>query len=185
MKLCLTSDEMLQQWRLRRALLPLRNDCEVQRTDGIDIDTYLRAEMRAWYLGLLDTALTRYLSLDDIAADVPLTVDSARCVTVKLPDACRRVISVRLQGWERPATIVTDPLSDLARMQHNPFSRGGTASPVAVLDGSTLQLYSAPASAEPPRLRQLLCVITPDEGLYTLDESALSLIPPPPDFALV
>lgn len=40
MKLRLSTDEMLSQWRMRRALEPLRSDCTIERIDGIDIDTF-------------------------------------------------------------------------------------------------------------------------------------------------
>lgn len=52
----LTRQEMLAQWKLRRALEPLRADCTAQRNDGIDLDRYLTEEMRSWYLRMLDTA---------------------------------------------------------------------------------------------------------------------------------
>ena len=52
MEITLTPDEMLERWRLYRAMEPLRADCVVERTDGLDIDTILRIQMRAWYLDL-------------------------------------------------------------------------------------------------------------------------------------
>lgn len=178
MKLTLTANEMLDIWRMRRALLPLREDCVVGRSDGIDVDMLLRYEMRQWYATLLDTAPPEMLVLTDIAREVaPVLLDDGS-VEVALPGGCRRVIEVMLEGWVRQATL-TRPETPLARRQANPYSRGRTEMPVAVVNSSRLTLYSAPAGVARPRLSRLLCVVEPDEGLYQLDERAIALIPGP------
>lgn len=53
MKLHLTRDEFLALWRIHRGYSPLRTDTSVQRSDGMDLDTILLAEMDDWYLRLL------------------------------------------------------------------------------------------------------------------------------------
>lgn len=171
----LSTEEMLYQWRLRRALLPMREDCAVTRYDGIDIDPLLRLQMRDWYLNLLDTAPVELLTLTDIAADITTSRDSSGITTVKLPERCRRIIEFRLEEWERPATIITNPNSPEAILQSNPYSRGRSCLPVVVKHNNLLYLYSA--ETENPVIATALAVMLPDDGTYELDERALSLIP--------
>ncbi len=174
MKLRLNTEEMLNQWRLRRALEPLRNDCTVERLDGTDTDELLRNEMHDWYLTLLDTAPAEILTLTDISGDVALKRNPDGTATVKLPERCRRVEELRLDCWQRPATI-TGQDTPLARLQCNPYSRGGTAEPVAVKHHGRLQLYSIPEGVD-ASIESLYCVMEPDDGFYEMDERALSLI---------
>lgn len=47
---------MLAQWKLRHYMEPLRDDCEVTRYDGVNVDSLIALEMQDWYLHLLDTA---------------------------------------------------------------------------------------------------------------------------------
>ncbi len=177
MKLRLSEDEMLALWRRRRGLEPLHNDCAVTRTDGIDIDAYLRDEMKGWYMNLLDIGEERMLSPRDIARLTAVRPVEAGVSRVALPDGCRRVLSVELTGFDSPAIVTTDVASPLVRAQGNPFARGARHRPVAlVVSGGVMMLYTAP-SAGVPRIERMMCVVEPDEGFYELDEAALSLIP--------
>lgn len=173
MKMRLSTDEMLQQWRMRRALEPLRSDCVVQRADGIDLDPLLRMEMRDWYLKLLDTASLELLAPEDIAGDVALVVNADGSAVVTLPERCRRVVEVRLEEWERPARIET-PDSRRARCQQSCYCRGGAEEPVAIAEVGRLRLYSV-LSAQ-PKIASLLCIAEPEEGYYEFDERALATI---------
>lgn len=174
MKLRLTTDEMLNQWRLCRALEPLRLDCTVERLDGIDADKYLLDEMNGWYLKLLDTAPAEMLTLTDISKDVTVESKVDGEGVIKLPERCRRVMEIQLGCWQRPARIV-EPDSPTAQLQDNPYSRGGTAEPVAVKRHRRLHLYSIPPETE-AEIAALYCVMEPEEGFYEMDERALSLI---------
>lgn len=162
-------------WRSRLLLEPLRNDCEVTLTEGADVDGVLGRQIDAWYSELLDTAPLRYLALTDIADRTTVTMSVDGVGTIQLPKECRRVVSVELSEWERPATVTSDPASPLAMRQANRFSRGGRAAPVAVVDGLRMRLYSV--SKPMSQVKSLVVVAEPPEGQYCLDDSALSLIP--------
>ena len=181
MKVSLTTDEMLEVWRLHRALLPLREDCVVERQDGIYLDKYLQREMRNWYLDLLDTGPIEMLKVTDIADETVVRPNADGSASVTLPERCRRVLEVKLSGWERPARIVDPAELPVVSWQQNPYSMGHESEPVAINDTGTLQLYSIPDGVTTPRLESLKCIIEPDEGLYVLDERAFSLIPKPTD----
>lgn len=170
-----SAEEMLYQWRLRRALLPMREDCTVTRYDGIDLDSLLRLQMRDWYLNLLDTAPLEMLTLTDISADIAVVRRDDGLDTVTLPGNCRRLVEFRLEEWERPAEIVADPHSPVAVMQTNPFSRGGACRPVAVCHNNTLYLYSVTSAV--PKIAKALAVMLPEDGTFEMNERALSLIP--------
>lgn len=172
MKLRLSTDEMLSQWRMRRALEPLRSDCTVERIDGIDLDSFLLMEMKDWYLNLLDTAPIHLLTLTDIASKVSPSKNKDLSVTIHLPQGCRRVIELALDCSPVPIKITTAD-TPLALCQQNPFSRSGTVSPIAIHSHGNLTIY---AGNDDFNIVKLLCVMEPDNGFYELDEAALSLI---------
>ena len=176
MKITLTRQEMLAQWKLRRALEPLRDDCTAVREDGMDMDRYLTEEMRSWYLGLLDSAPVEVTGWTELAGDVTVTLLADGSGEIQLPGNCRRGVEVMLEGWQRPATIVTDPTECMAVRQRSRFTRGGAVAPVAVTEGLRLRLYTPPTGTK-PRVRTLRCVTVPTDGSYVMDESALGLIP--------
>lgn len=172
MKLRLSTDEMLSQWRMRRALEPLRSDCTVERIDGIDLDSFLKMEMRDWYLNLLDTAPIHLLTLTDITSKVSLSKNKDRSVAICLPQGCRRVIELTLDCSPVPIKITTAD-TPLAICQQNPFSQSGTVSPIAIHCHDRLIVH---AGSDDFNIVQLLCIMEPDDGFYELDEAALSLI---------
>lgn len=146
----------------------------VERHDGIDLDVYLRREMRNWYLDLLDTAPLELLKVTDIADRTMVKPLPDGSGLVVLPERCRRVVEVKLDGWARPARIVDPSELPVVTWQQNPFTRGSESEPIAICDCGSLQLYSIPDGVANPRLSSLKCVIEPDEGLYEFDERALS-----------
>ena len=127
-----TEARLLEEWKLRSRLEPLRTDCVITRTDGIDMDTYLLRELRAWYMRELATAPVDTLPLTDIAHGLTMTRAPDGAGMVKLPAGCLRVVSVEMEGWHRPAVIVADHECAEAVAQTSPYSRGGVCRPVAV-----------------------------------------------------
>lgn len=175
----LTQEEMLAQWKLRRYLEPLRDDCSAVRADGIGLDRYLTVEMRRWYVDMMSTATVQFTGWTDIADDVALRLLPDGSGEITLPANCLRVVDVTLDGWQRPATVITDPESAVALRQLSRFTRGGSVRPVAVVNGPALRLYTPPPGRRPAIL-SLRCVILPDEGKFIMDERALGLITPLP-----
>lgn len=173
MKLKFTRGEFLAQWRMMRGFAPLRNDAAVTRTDGIDLDSLLEAEMDAWYRRLIRDGDGDTLVAEELAGDIILPEPSEGCVTVSLPPEVARVLTVRLSGWRCPATVVTDPESATALRQLHPYTRAGADSPVAVsYPDSRLALYPATAF---DTLDTLQCVMLRDDE-FVMDSSALNLI---------
>lgn len=171
-----TTDELLAEWSLRKGFEPLRNDCQVTRTDGIDLRQLMLRDMHAWYMDLLHTAPVRLLPVSDLASAVPVGAGSDGSAVINLPANVCRVVEVRLAGWHRSAVIVTDMSSPQAVAQTNPYSRAGCYAPVALVDGKVLRLYSPPSGAA-IALESLLCVELPPPDVYPLHPEALALIP--------
>lgn len=175
MKIMLSSDEMLAQWKLRRGFAPLRTDCEITRSDGIDLDALLRLEMRDWYLNLLDTAPMELLAPENIAGDIALMPQADNSATVILPENCRRLVGFKLKEWKRSAKIITDPYSHEAQMQSNPYCRGGCENPIVVLHGNRLYVYSlSPLTSHV--IDFATAIMEPTDGGYLMDEAALKTI---------
>ena len=175
MKIRLSADEMLAQWKLRRGFAPLRADCEISRSDGVDLDAILRLEMRDWYLNLLCTAPIEMLATTNIANDIALSLIDNGDAIVILPENCRRIVEFQLEGWEIPARIITDPNSLEALLQQNPYSRGNSSRPIVVQQGSRLHVYSLPQS-KPYKIVRAIAVMEPHDGSYEMDEAALQFI---------
>ncbi len=175
MKITLSSAEMLAQWKLCRGFEPLREDCEITRSDGINLDALLRLEMRNWYLNLLKTAPIDMLAVQNIANDVAIVVNDDLSGTVLLPETCRRLVEFQLKGWQRPATIIDDPNCRNALLQDNIYSRGGCEQPIVIKRGNRLHIYSLPNKS--PIIVRAMAVMEPTDGSYVMDESALSTMP--------
>ncbi|MCC8038257.1 MAG: hypothetical protein LIP02_09030 [Bacteroidales bacterium] len=176
MVITISQTEMLALWRQLRYNEPIRNDAAVTRVDGVDRDRFHRVEMRNWYLNLLATGDLRYLKISDIASQVAVTSMGDGTGRVLLPERCVRPLWVMLEGWNRAARVV-EPQSLEAEMQLNDYSRGGAVDPVAVHYPGHLRLYSL-VDGVIPKISTLRCIIEPDDGVFELDESALSTIPP-------
>ncbi len=175
MEITLTSDEMLERWRLYRAMEPLRADCVVERTDGLDIDTILRIQMRAWYLDLLDFADPVRLAPVDVAPRSMLLPEADGSAVITLPPDCRRLLELKVEGWEIPATL-TVPGTQLALEQMNPYTRGSCHAPVAVVNRFRCRIYPLPSPGA--AIEWALAAVAPADGSYSMDDSALGLITP-------
>lgn len=176
MEVVLSKEEMLEEWLARRYDEPVRWACgEVVREHEAEFRIKAVREMRGWYLRLLDEGELRYLAPVDGIEGARLAPTSDGSMELVLPAGTRRVVAVRLGGWSRDAEIVeADSVS--AQRQGNPYSRGMTEEPVAVMErgGSSMRLYSGTIVGE--RLTRLLIVRDEGPEVYRFDESALTLI---------
>lgn len=164
---------MLAQWRTALGIDTHRADSSVVRVDGIDLDAHIALRMRAWYLDLLDTAPLDRLELSDIAPAVTAH-NEGRTLTAILPDVCRRVADIRLEGWERSVAPITDSRAETAlAMAASPYAAPGCAEPVAVLSGR--RLICCPGGTG--RIASLRAVVDPGPETYILHESLLASIP--------
>jgi hypothetical protein len=170
-----TKQQMLAQWKLRRLLEPLRSDCRITRSDGVDLDAYATRKMRLWYLDLLANAPVEMLATTDISANVTVKSAADGTLTLDLPDTVMRVVRVRLEGWKCDATL-TPAGSTLALRQRNRFACGGVEHPVAVVSRHHLELYSAANTLVVPAVELLKVVVDPGEEVYRFDERAWSLL---------
>lgn len=170
--LTLTKNEMLALWRKSHGLDTLRADCSVEAVDGIDIDAWLEPKMRRWYLNLLDTAPAHLVPVGEFGRSSSVTVTASPVGAIVPPAAVRRVLSVKLQGWQRPVVPVSEEeaAGRLGRLA-SPFFRPGRNEPLAVVraDGTLLV-----APVDVPVVESLRCVADPGEDVYQLDETLLT-----------
>lgn len=173
--LTLTKEEMLNQWRLRSGLRPLRHDIEILRHDAVDTDALLQLKIDDWYHGLLRDADITLLPVENLAAAAVTECSAEGVVTVTLPDRAVRAVAVKLEEWENHARVTAPRTGRMAELQNSVYVRGGSVNPVAVCLGRTLTLYSS--DEIDPVLESLLCVAAPADGTYRLDRSLLDTIP--------
>lgn len=177
----LTEEEMTRLWLLRKGYEPLRSDCRIERSDGVDLDAIARQECQLWMERLLAEGDPSLLVLHDLAKEATLTLSlsSVSSIIVRLPENCVRPVAVKLQSWLAPARIV-NPCSPLAKRQYAPFAAGGVAHPVAIYHPNRrLELFS-PTFENTDTLEYLLCAmrITDVEGkpLYEFQPRALATL---------
>lgn len=183
MKVTYSRAELLGYRRRIGGLEPLRSDCTVVSTDGIDVDTILEAQLRRWYLDLLDRGPRELIAPDNIPAtttvsrpDPPLGDASV----VRVPDICRRVFDIRLKGWSRAVEpLPASEIEAVVRRQLNPFTAATPARPVAVLlpPGSGQRVREILVWPSGTQVTVLHAAVDTGKDSYCFDESALAAIP--------
>lgn len=167
MKKTLSQAEMLELWRQLKAVEPLRLDCSVCRTDGVDADAILAGRMRSWYLDLLDCGDERYLAPADVAAMASVSSGTCGITLVEAPADVRRVLRLRFAGWD--GYVVPDTAPDVLRAAAaNPFMRRPAA---ARLSPRLLAVGGAAGT-----LASLVCAVDHGPQVYSFDDSAIGLI---------
>ena len=171
---------MLEHCRKAGGLEPLRTDCSVEVSAGIDLNGHLELMLRKWYLDLLDTGDRELVAADNIAASVTAALNEGDTggAVLTMPALCRRVFDVKMRGWATGTTVL--PASEYGRvasLQLNPFTAATAAFPVAVsLPGATAgraaDVAVWPATAS-PRAEAVVAALDPGADYYTLDERAL------------
>lgn len=178
MLITLDHQQMLQAWRRAAGLEPSFSSCSFEAFDGIDVDDRLTTKMRQWYLRLLDTAPPGLIGPPSDASHLVTLrhTNGDRHARISLDPSVRRLVSIRLSHWLRPAGIAeaADVSARLA-MQDNPFCAAGTYSPLAWRD-SAGQIFISPADAGSV-VSEARAVVDPGEDVYILDELALDSIP--------
>ncbi len=181
MKITLSKEKMLERCRKAGGLEPLRTDCTIELTDGIDLDAYLEPRLRKWYLDLLDTGPRELVAADNISATVSVSTneygDTGGAV-LTMPALCRRVFDVKMRGWAAAAEVL--PPSEYARvasLQLNPFTAATAAFPVAVslpgsVAGKAADIAVWPCGS-PARAESVIAALDPGGDYYTMDERAL------------
>ncbi len=172
MKLHLSEAQLLQEWQLRHLPPMINAGCTVNLASGYDMDAILSARMHDWYASLLAAGDMSMLAPVEIGDRLSMTTGHDGTGIIILPENVVRVVTVDMEGWKSPATITRDPLSRIAARQRSPYSRAGTDSPVAVIDGRTMRLYTPPSASA----RISVTAIVDDPGEYHLDSAALSTI---------
>ncbi|MEE0977903.1 MAG: hypothetical protein UH625_00680 [Muribaculaceae bacterium] len=173
-----TKQQILEEFRLRRYLEPVRTDCVIQRTDGVDTSRKLMMEIDQWYANLLRTAPPEWLKTEEIATDVTLSVVSGTgAVTLTLPADVCRVVSLTIEGNATPITPILQPSEHLIRLQQSPFTRGGRVCPVAFMPHpGSITLFAHDANGYPPELASVIAV-RHDPEIYQFDDAAWSTVP--------
>ncbi len=173
MKKSLTKDAMLDLWRNLRMAEPLRLDCAVARTDGTDLSSALEAEMRAWYLQLLDRGDPGLIVPVDVAQTAIVGSRKQGVTLISVSASSRRIMEVMFSGWDMPvapnATAET-----LMRAAANPYCQRPL---VAALGPDRVAVAGAQGT-----LTSLMVALDPGPDTYIFDDAALKeLIIPMPD----
>lgn len=171
MVISLNRAQMLERRRIAAGLEPLRSDCAIGFSDGIDIDSELAQDMRRRYLELLDNGDERYL----LAEPVECKVYQGECCgasMVAIDDMCRRVHDVQLDSWNRAVRVLgPEAYDDVLMRQLNCYLAATADRPVAVMTASG-DIASWPAGRD-AKVRGYL-----DHGddVYLMDEAALAVL---------
>ena len=108
-------------------------DNVVSQTGGADIDRYIRAK---WPEALAQQLLIapEYLCQGiDISTKLSPQMRQDGSGRVVLPKDMLRMLRFEMKGWRRPVTHFLDNRHPMAEKQYNPYARGGTEKPVAII----------------------------------------------------
>jgi len=179
MKMELTKEAMMALWKRRHFIEPLRADCLISRSDGVDTDARVAEEMRAWYLELLRTGPLTALSPVDMSLTAKVTAGNGGCAEIRLAPNVVRVAAVKLEGWER-AIEPWGVLPEAARRrQGNKYACGGVACPMAEFGAEhVLRLWCPSTNVKLPAVEALDVIVDTGADHYVFDESAVALINP-------
>lgn len=171
----LTRDEARDLWRLRNGFAPLRDDCLITVSDGLDSDALIDSELDRWYSDLLANAPLDLLEISEIAPKTTLTICPDGSGIVSLPADCCRVVSLSLGNWRFPAKLIKPGENlRLEALQASPYVRGGSHHPVAIVEPRQIRIFSPdPAN---PHLTSLRCVMRPQDDEFHFDMAALPKI---------
>lgn len=168
-----TSTEMLALWRRALGLETVRREGSSEVDEPFDMEALISGKMRRWYLNLLDTADARLLPVTDVAAQAETTAIGADGARITVPDRTRRVLAVKLQGWENAAPVLTpEEAAGRLRMLSTPYCRPGKHRPLAVGMADGVHAYPFTGNAE-----SVTAILDPGPPAYTLDETLLDTIP--------
>lgn len=161
MKQTLTQSQMLEIWRRKRMVEPLRLDCTVSRTDGPDVDAMLTEEMRRWYLNLLDSGPRSALAPVDITQSCRLDALSDGRLTISGPEGCRRILSVQFAGWDFPLEVTDrQPVNNFNPYQLRPAACRLAPDRVAITGAQGA-------------LKEVIAAMDISPAIYIFDDSAL------------
>lgn len=168
-------DDMLNLWKQRMRLHPASRNCIVERSDGYNIDNYLKLKIREWYAHALTFEKACFLPQEDIARDLTVNISGNGVARVTLPNNAVRPVEWKMKSWEQSVTVFEAPDSFMARLQYCPLTRSGITNPTAVQLPHQLLLYCAKDRSD--EIEKAVCVVRPPEGIYSFDETLLSTVP--------
>ena len=177
MILTLSKEEMLKRCRLQAGLEPLRADCDLTVTDGIDSDAFLEQKIRQRYLELLYSAPEHLVGSKDVASEgecslIDGTLDGG--VRVKLPAKVRQVFKLRLRGWNVGTTVkAVDEIEAVINAQRNAYTAATPWTPVAVRVADD-ELLAWPATTLLCKAEEVRAAVDPGGDVYVLDEAAFA-----------
>ncbi len=166
-----TEEELLTEWRRRLGLLSQDCGCLVNRHDATDLDALLRGRLRSWYASLLGRAPSALLPQRDIAGEAVQMENGDGWQRIELPASCGRLVSLRLEGWQRSVCRTEAPGSAAEEIARFPGLEPTADQPLALAEGRLI--WARPAG----RVRELVMVMPPVDGSYMLDESLLDSLP--------
>ena len=161
MKQTLTQAQMLERWKRKRMVEPLRLDCTVARTDGPDVDAMLTDEMRSWYLNLLDSGPISALAPVDVTQTCKIDAMSDGRMVIKGPEGCRRILSVWFSGWDFPVEVKPEQ----PKTNYNPYQQRPQA---YMLSPDRVAVIGAQGS-----LREAFAAVDISPAVYLLDDSVI------------
>lgn len=128
-----SKSQLLAQWRLRRGLEPMRGDLTVE-LDGIDSSAFDEAGLQDWWSDVTLHAPAEMFESTDLSVRCMLkpAPGGGTDVEVPLSSGCRRILSVKLRGWQREGRLVA-PQSREARLQEWEYTQAGRESPIAIV----------------------------------------------------
>lgn len=165
----ITRDEIISRTQCCMEELPPVWEGSLTQNEGVTINRYIDAKIGET-LRIIALTAPPHLLWTEAYPNLPKPEkhqDGSGRIT--LDTEILRPVSLLMEGWQRPVTefiTINDPRYEL---QFNPFTRGGSAKPMAIwgTDSTGKQVidyYSLPASYKRHHILELTCIAPPDEN---------------------
>lgn len=168
------SEQLVQIFALRRGYEPLRADCSVVRSDGVDLQQLLAHEVRSRYASALMTLAIEYLPTEDVSSRTRLVVLPDGSGAIDLPENVVRTGEVKLSSWIAGVSPTAED-DRIVQAQSNQWSRGGRYEPVAVEHENRLYVYSPDPKGDAIERLTVVCMPGINEP-YAITEPLLNAI---------
>ena len=153
-----------------------------ERTDGVDIEAYIRNKIPDALSRILLNVSCDLLTPVDIGYGLVPVKNQDGSGQVVLPDDVLRITSFKMKGWIRPVTRFIDQFLPSCELQYNLYTRGGSSKPVCVLGKNdigqvVIDYYSLSPSVPEHEIEYIRGVLVPDKSADSFDINPLLVSP--------
>lgn len=123
-------NELIREVRIALDENAVQTEYMEENADNLELDDIIRAKLPEAVRDVTEAASVELLEPVVMTTEVA-TTDGGGTLTV--PEDFLRIVSLKMEGWNRSVTTIAGEGSDIDLMQRNRYSRGTAMKPVCVM----------------------------------------------------